>query len=68
VEIETGIVNGKFPKRALAHVIEWHGLYQEELMENWNLAQARKPLKKIQRKQMYRESFFYCSHAAAAET
>lgn len=48
VEIETGIVNGKFPKRALMHVIEWHGLHQAELMENWRLVQERKPLKKIQ--------------------
>jgi hypothetical protein len=48
VEIETGIVNGKFPKRALTHVLEWHGLHQAELMDNWRLMEERKPLKKIQ--------------------
>ncbi len=48
VEIESGIVNGKFPKRALTHVLEWHGLHQAELMENWRLMEERKPLKKIQ--------------------
>ena len=31
VEIDTGVVEGKFPKRALRHVLEWHELHQEEL-------------------------------------
>ncbi len=48
VEIESGIVSGKFPKRALTHVLEWHGLHQEELMDNWRLMEERKPLRKIQ--------------------
>ena len=48
VEIESGIVNEKFPKRALTHVFEWHGLHREERMDNWRLMEERKPLKKIQ--------------------
>ena len=47
VEIESGIVNGRFPKRALKAVLEWHNLYQEELMKDWELAIKGKPLNKI---------------------
>jgi hypothetical protein len=47
VSIEGGIVNGEFPKRALAHVLEWQDLHKNELLENWKLAQERKPLKQI---------------------
>ena len=48
VDIETGIVTGKFPKRALKAVIEWYELHQDELMENWEAAMNRKPLSKIE--------------------
>ena len=27
----TGVVEGKFPKRALHHVLEWYELHQKEL-------------------------------------
>lgn len=37
VEILTGVVNGKFPKRALRHVLEWYDLHKDELLENWQL-------------------------------
>lgn len=47
VEIQTGVVRGAFPKRALRAVLEWLDLHQVELMEDWQLAQARKPLKPI---------------------
>ena len=33
VEIESGRVNGAFPKRAQAHVIEWLELHRIELLE-----------------------------------
>ncbi len=36
VEIKTGIVEGKFPKRALKHVLEWYEFHKEELMANWD--------------------------------
>ena len=47
VDIETGVVTGQFPKRALRHVLEWYELHQRELMENWELAQQRRPLNRI---------------------
>ncbi len=48
VNIETGIVTGKFPKRALKAVLEWYELHQDELIENWEAAMDRKPLSKIE--------------------
>ena len=44
VEIETGIVRGTFPKRAMRAVLEWLDLHQNELLEDWYLAQQRKQL------------------------
>jgi hypothetical protein len=35
VEIESGVVEGQFPPRSLAHVIEWHRLNREELRLAW---------------------------------
>lgn len=34
IEIKTGVVEGKFPKRALGLVLEWQGLHKNELLEN----------------------------------
>ncbi len=48
VEIETGVVRGTFPKRAMRAVLEWLDLHQEELLVDWSLAQQRKPLKPIE--------------------
>jgi hypothetical protein len=47
VEIETGVVNGHFPRRALRLVLEWYDLHRDELREDWRLAEERRPLKKI---------------------
>ena len=48
VGIETGVVTGRFPKRALKAVLEWYELHREELMDNWEAAMNRKPLSKIE--------------------
>jgi Domain of unknown function (DUF4160) len=47
VEIETGIVNGRFPRRAMNAVLEWTAINEKALMENWDLAQTKQGLKKI---------------------
>ena len=39
VDIKSGVVEGKFPKRALKHVLEWSDLHQEELLQDWELCQ-----------------------------
>jgi len=48
VEIETGAVAGRFPRRALAHVLEWAQAHRAELLENWDLARQAKPLRPIE--------------------
>ena len=48
VEINSGIVEGKFPKRALNIVLEWYELHKEELMDDWNLLKSTGEFKKIQ--------------------
>lgn len=48
VEIESGVVTGKFPRRGLMAVLEWYQLHQVELMENWNAAAQRMPLNRIE--------------------
>ena len=48
VEMSSQTVNGNFPKRALAHVLEWASLHREELLETWTLARASRPLPKIE--------------------
>ncbi len=47
VEIESGAVMGSFPRRALAHVLEWRELHRRELLDDWQLASQRRPLRKI---------------------
>ena len=48
IDIESGeVLSGKFPKRALALVAEWHAKHKAELRENWDLASHHRALKKI---------------------
>jgi hypothetical protein len=47
VEILTGAVRGYMSKRALRMLFEWSETHQEELMQNWNLARQRRPLRQI---------------------
>jgi hypothetical protein len=47
VEIESGVVDGKFPRRALRAVLEWYEMHKDELSENWQLSRSRDPLKPI---------------------
>ena len=39
VGIRDGVVTGRFPRRALGHVLEWHGQYTDELALNWERAE-----------------------------
>jgi hypothetical protein len=48
VEIGSGVVSGKFPRRALKAVLEWYELHKDELLEDWHLAEQMMPLKKIE--------------------
>ncbi len=49
VHIATGeIIEGSLPTRARRLVLEWWQLHQVELSHDWALAEARKPLNKIE--------------------
>ena len=48
VQIESGIVEGKFPRRALSAVLEWHQLHRQGLGRNWELAREERPLNSIE--------------------
>lgn len=48
IQIETLRVDeGQLPRRALGLVLEWAVEHREELLENWQLAEAHGPLKQI---------------------
>jgi hypothetical protein len=47
VGIESGVVTGTMPKRALRMVLEWAEARQAELRANWQLARERTPLTPI---------------------
>ncbi len=47
IEIESGSVAGRFPKRALALVQEWRTLHTSELLDNWGRARRGEPLASI---------------------
>jgi hypothetical protein len=49
IEIDTlRILRGKLPRRVHGMVLEWADLHRTELLENWRLAQAGKPLSWIE--------------------
>jgi hypothetical protein len=47
LEIESAVVHGHLPPRALALVREWAQLHRDELLMNWERARSRQPLQKI---------------------
>jgi hypothetical protein len=47
VEIDSGVVEGHFPRRALRLVLDWYDIHVEELRLNWNLAERREPSQPI---------------------
>ena len=48
IEIESGVITGKFPRRALKAVLDWYEIHKEELMTDWQLALNDQPLNKIE--------------------
>ena len=41
------LIQGHLPKRVISLVLEWAFEHRDELMEDWELAMAKKPLRKI---------------------
>lgn len=48
VNILNGVVEGRFPKRALRHVLEWYELHKSELLTDWQLCQKKEMPKPIE--------------------
>ncbi|MBF0240800.1 MAG: DUF4160 domain-containing protein [SAR324 cluster bacterium] len=48
VNIETGVIEGKFPKRALKLVLEWYEHHKVALIENWELCRNKEMPKPIE--------------------
>ena len=48
IDIRTlDVIRGSLPRRAQALVLEWVALHRTELMEDWNLCQAKQSPKNI---------------------
>jgi len=42
------LIEGRLPERVTSLVLEWAFAHRDDLMEDWELAMARKPLRKIE--------------------
>jgi hypothetical protein len=48
IDIETlQITDGRLRRRSLALVVEWAEQHRQELLDNWRLAEAHRPLNPI---------------------
>ncbi len=45
---DLSLIEGNLPKRVISLVLEWAFEHRAELIEDWELARAKKPLNKIQ--------------------
>jgi len=45
---ELKIIEGELPRRAVSMVLEWAFQHRTELMSNWEKAQRKEPLEKIE--------------------
>lgn len=48
ITIETGLVQGTLPRRALNLVFEWLDLHRDQLMENWRRMEQHRALEAIE--------------------
>jgi hypothetical protein len=48
IDIQTGAVTGKMPRRALNLIWAWQDERQAELLENWERARQRQSLRQIE--------------------
>jgi hypothetical protein len=47
VEIRSGHVRGEMARRAVQLVLEWMSIRRQELLDDWELARQRRPLRPI---------------------
>jgi len=48
VQVDTGKIEGLFPRRALLAVMAWYIQHRDELTENWLRSQKHEPLERIE--------------------
>ena len=48
VNIETGVIEGKFPRRALKLLLEWYEIHKDALARNWELCRNKEMPKEIE--------------------
>lgn len=48
IDFAGAVIAGSLPQRALALVVEWTTLHDEELMANWERARREDPLEQIE--------------------
>jgi hypothetical protein len=48
VSLDGAVLAGSLPRRALSMVFEWLAIHRAELVDDWRLAQERKPLQSIE--------------------
>ena len=46
--VDLTLIEGSLPNRAISLVLEWAFQHRDELMQDWELAMAKKPLRKIE--------------------
>ena len=47
MEIVSGEIRGRFPRKQRKAVLEWYLIHKEDLLEDWELAKKHADLKKI---------------------
>ena len=48
ITMEGHVLSGNLPRRALSLVREWLAIHRQELLDNWDNAQKREPMKPIE--------------------
>ena len=43
IDIESGVVQGRFPRRAMKALLDWYEIHRDELMQAWLLAEQHLP-------------------------
>ena len=48
ITMDGEVYSGSLPRRALSLVREWLAIHRQELLDNWENAQKREPMKSIE--------------------
>lgn len=48
ISLDGAVLAGELPRRALSMVFEWLAIHRTELVDNWQRAQQRQPMQRIE--------------------